>query len=672
MPRLQVACGNLLFLLLLGCGCWLPVHAASLATPFVVSLGAFECEFTRSHLDAIKWRDRYVIGDPFDNPRPTVCPVLMQANWRLLAQPSDDEASEPVVEQTETMVTVKLAGVAKEVGDGPGRWSWRQTWTLERTGRLRLAYTLTQTATPRGSWSMHRLELTGNRDELFITHPNKDKHTPGKPVPIRTRDGREVAPLFGGDGNIIKNPAEIRLPYAGHQVVLRPDSQTRSVELWNGWWRQKINLSLPSGKQVEAQFEFDLTDLPNLVKPRLAVASLPREQEPWRTAKLPPLARPARVLRFAQQTPGIIASSKVTPRSEEELERFFTAMAPHFDVMELVIAWTDWKWDLGWANGSASRLHAEAIAAEVRKQLRIAHRHGIRLALSLNFGDSGPGTGQLETRRQPQYQGETLDPETGSFIKKRDVFDWSSAEATARARQAWEDCARLIGPVDYLFFNEPHWRLSTWYQSPLFSEAALADFRRFTGNPTARFPAKAYVPPTLRTDNQASPADWGRWYDWAQASFARMIATQAGAFAKANTSNPDYAGAIYFQNVGWTGPQYAVDLDRLAALPEVTWLCAEYVTDANSPQWLKFRYYAARHDRRLSSFVNIGQYDPDAPGRVRYEGTDEGFASAVRMGIEEHAPMITLYPMDALDPKSPGYNPKRTAIWDRLTRAPAP
>jgi len=79
-----------------------------------------------------------------------VSPVLLQAGWRLLAKPTDDEAQEPVVEQTETMVTVKLAGVAKEVDGGPGRWSWHQTWTLERTGRLRLAYILTQTVAPRG------------------------------------------------------------------------------------------------------------------------------------------------------------------------------------------------------------------------------------------------------------------------------------------------------------------------------------------------------------------------------------------------------------------------------------------------------------------------------------------------------------------------------------------
>ncbi len=645
-----------------------PLSAAPVEAPFQVALGAIECEFTRSHLDAVKWRDRYVIGDPFDNPRPTVRPVLLQAGWRPLAEPTDDGAEAPVVSQTAEAVNVRLAGVAREVNGGPGRWSWQQVWTVERSGRLRLAYTLTQTVAPRVAWWLHRVELVGNRHELFVAAPNKDQHTPGKPVPIRTRDGREVAPRFGGEGSTVKEPAEVRLPYAGHQVVLRPDPSTRSVELWNGWWRQSINLHLPLGQRVETRLELDLADLPNVAQPTLTVAALPREPEPWREAALAPLPRPAQVLRFAQQTPGIIAWGKVTTHSEAELERFFAAMAPHFDVMELGVSWTDWKWDLGWDRDPAARGHAEAIAAEVRKQLRIAHRHGIKLALGLHFGGSGPGTGVLETRRQPQFQGESLDPETGGFHKQRDHFDWASAEATARGRQAWADCARLVGPVDYLFFNEPLWRLSTWYQAPLFSEAALADYRRFTGDPAARFPAKAYVPDTPRTNNQAGPDDWRRWSDWAQACFARMIGTQAGAFAQANADNLDYGGAIYFQHVGWTGPQYAVDLDRIAALPGVAWLCAEYVTDAKSPQWRKFRYYAARHGRRLSSFVNIGVYDPDAPGRVRYEGTDEGFARAVQMGLDEGAPMITLYPSDALDPKSPGYNPQRTAIWDRLTR----
>ncbi len=638
--------------------------------PFVVSCGALECEFTRHGLDALRWRDRPVIGDSFSDARPCLQPVLLKQGWQRLARPTDEGAREAVVERTEDAVTVKLSGVMSEDGDGPGRWDWQQTWAFRANGLLTVDHRLEQLVASRERWWLHRWQLIGNRTELFVEYPNKDKHTPGKPIPIHSRDGRDVTPLFGGEGNIVAQPERVELPFAGHKVILRPDAQARSVELWNGWWQQCINFELPVAETVETSLEVDLSDLPQTAAPRFALAEVPPEEQPWETAQLAPLPPVTRRLRLAQQAPGVIAWGEVRPHKEEDLERFFAEMAKHFDIMELGVAWTDWKWDLGWDRDEAARKHAEAIAAEVRKEVRLAHRHGIKIALSLNFGGSGPGVGKLETRRQPQFQGETFDPETGAFAKNRDAFDWANQAAVASARRAFTDCARLVGPVDYLFFNEPLWRMSTWYAVPLFSEAALADFREFVGDPQARFPAKPYAADTPRTDNQATAADWKRWSDWAQDRFARSIRVQAEAFAAANAGNPDYGGAIYFQHVGWTGPQYAVDLDRLAALPQVTWLVAEYVTDARSPLWRKFRYYAARHGKPLSSFVNIGQYDPDSPGRVKYEGTDAGFEAAVEMGIAENAPMVTLYPADSLDRASPAFHAARTAIWDRLT-APA-
>jgi len=639
----------------------------NLAAPLQVMLGAIECEFTRSHLDVVKWRDRFVIGDPHSDPRPAARIMLLTEGWKRLAEPSAEHAEPAVVDATDDLLTITMSGVMYEVDDGPGRWRWRQTWTVERAGRLRLSYELSQLAAPARHWWLHRISLIGSRAELFVEWPNKDHHTPGKPVPITTRDGVEVAPLFGGEGNIVPRPREVRLPHSGHEVVLRPDESASSVELWNGWWQQCINFELPVREEVSAELEIDLTAMPQVDRPRLVVAELSRAPEPWLEAEIPELARTGPPLRCAQGAPSIIAHSEVRTRDADELQRFFAEMAPHFDILELPVAWTDWKWDLGWDGDAQARAHAEAIAAEVRKQLDIAHRHGIRLAISLNFGGSGPGTGKLETRRQPQVQGERFDVETGEFVKAPDFYDWGDQSAVERARRAWEDCARLIGPVDYLFFNEPCWRLGTWYQVPMFSQGALEDFRRFTGDAHARFPAKPWAPETARTDNEAGPQDWDRWRDWLAACLARMIRVQSEALAAANADNPDYGGAIYFQNVGWAGPQWAVDLDRIAAIPEVTWLCAEYVTRAEAPSWRMFKHFATRHGVGLSSFVNAGYYDPDRPGRVRYEGTDDSFEAAVRMGIDEGAGMVTLYPADSLDSGSDGYNPSRTEIWDRLT-----
>ncbi|MCX7598857.1 MAG: hypothetical protein N2512_08335 [Armatimonadetes bacterium] len=659
--------GPALKALMLVAMCLLPVIAWSAEGPgFAVGLGAIELEFTDAGLDVVKWRDRYVVGDHFDDPRPAFQVLLLTKGWETLACPRQESARPAVVDQSQQAVVVRLAGEMFETG-GTGRWQWEQEWTVSRSGILRLDSSLRQLVAPTAPWWLHRFSLIGNRSELFVRHPNQDENTPGKPIPIRTRDGRQVAPLFGGEDNIVTEPAEVRLPFAGHEVILRPDAQTRSVELWNGWWRQCINFELPVAEEVHARLALDLSGLPQVPDPELSCAPLPHEEQPWLTADLAPLPPVDRVLRCAQGAPPIIAWAEVRRHSEEELERFYSEMARHFDILELGVCWTDWKWDLGWDRNEEARRHAEAIAEEVRKQVRIAHAHGVRIALSLNFGGSGPGVGVIETRRQPHFQGETFDPETGEFRKCPEFFDWANPEAVAAARRAFLDCARLVGPVDYLFFNENLWRMDPWYEVPLFSEAALADFREFVGDPTARFPAKPWAADSPRTNNRATHADWARWYDWAQACFARSIRVQAEAFAEANRNNPNYGGAIYFQHAGWTGPKYAVDLDRIAAIPEVTWLCAEYVTDATSPLWRKFRYCAARHGKKLSSFVNVGYYDSNAPGRVRYEGTDEAFAEAVRMGLRENVPMITLYPADSLDSASPAYHPTRTAIWSQLT-----
>jgi hypothetical protein len=636
-------------------------------SPFVVSLGALECEFTASHLDIIRWRDQPVIGDAFSDPRPTVQPYLLKRGWGRLAGLNSGETRAPQVERSDDRVVVRLGGVAAEDNDGPGRWQWQQTWTFTRAGVLSLDYHLHQLTAPREEWWLHRLQLIGNRNELFVRPPTADQKPPGKPVPIHTRDGQDVSPPFGGEGNVVRAPETVRLPYAGHEVILRPDASARSVELWNAWWRQCVNFEWPVGPDVTTHFEIDLSDLPQIPDPTLTVAPVLQETQPWLTEDIPPLPPVERTLRFAQNTPGVIAWDKVRAHSEEELETFFAEMAPHFDVMELGVAWTDWKWDLNWETNAAARAHAEGIAAEVQKQVRIAGKHGIKIALSLNFGGAGPGVGNAETARQPQFQGETFDPLTGEFRKAPRFFDWGSAQAVESARRAFADCARLVGSVGYLFFNEPHWSVGTWYELPLFSEAALADFRRFTGDAQARFPAKPWAVDSPRTDNHAGAQDWARWLDWVQACFAHSIQVQAEGFARANAQNPQYGGAIYFQNVDWVGPKYAVDLDRIATLPEITWLCAEYVTNANAPAWKRFKYVAQKHHKQLSSFVNIGYYDSASPGRVRYQGTDAAFESAVRMGLEERVPMITLYPAESLNSASPGFSKTRTEIWDRLT-----
>lgn len=144
--------------------------ADAVPRPFVVRLGSIECEFTRSHLDVVKWRDRFVIGDPHSDPRPAARLLLLEKGWKRLAVPTDAHAVEPVVQQGRDQITVRLNGLMDEKNQGAGRWRWEQTWTLDRSGLLRLEYQLHQLAEPSGHWWLHRISLIGNREELFAEY----------------------------------------------------------------------------------------------------------------------------------------------------------------------------------------------------------------------------------------------------------------------------------------------------------------------------------------------------------------------------------------------------------------------------------------------------------------------------------------------------------------------
>jgi hypothetical protein len=628
--------------------------------------GGLEAEFTRAGLDALWFRDRHVFGDPHSDPRPAVWPALLDKQWKPVAQPEAVTAKAVDCEAGTDRARISLGGEMREREDGPGRWKWTQVWEIGADGKCLWRWTVTQLAPPATQIGYHRLCFVCNREEVFVEYPNKDKNTPGRKIPVVTRGGEQLAPQFGV-GELVRDPAEFRLPFAGSEVVVSLSANAKRVEFWNAWWRQQANIELPIPTDtVTAEVQIDLSQL-SLDGRRFAVEPIVPPAQPWLRADIPPLPKPARRLRLGQGAPSIIAWGEVRSHSDEDLERTFSELAPYFDILELPIAWTDWRHDLGWDKDAGARQHAEAIAAEAQKEIRIAHKHGIKLAVSLNFGESGPGTGKLETRRQPQFQGGVFDPVAGTFSKSRDQFDWANAEAVAYARTAWRDAARLLRGVDYLFYNEPLYRLKPWYQAPFFSEAALADFRRHCSDSAARFPAKPYVKETDRTNPNAAAADWDRWYDWLSSVYARMVQVQAQAFAEANADNPGYRGTIWFQNVDWVGREYATDLEKIAALPEVNYLVAEYVTRADAPQWRRFKYHATKHNKPLSSFVNIGWYDPPKPGRVRYEGADDAFEAACRLGVDERAAMISLYPTEGLQLSSPAYHKERTAIWRRVT-----
>ncbi|MCX6907077.1 MAG: hypothetical protein NTY01_03430 [Verrucomicrobia bacterium] len=639
------------------------------ADEYLVICGPLEIRVSDRGVEAVLCRDRFVFGDAFANPRPAVDLQLLTDRWQQLARVADSRC-EPceVLEQSAGRVTFKCLGLMSQ-SPGLGRWRWTQDWTIEAAGRLSLRYELREEVAPDKPVRNNRIIFIMDRKEVLTTpkeHYGSD--TLGKPVTILERGGREVRTTFasGEAAGSTRTPAGIHLSLGERRVALRVSENAAYLQTWNAGWRQAVNVDFaPPQPVVECRVDIDVSTLVESVKP-LTVQRIEPRPTPWMTTQIRPLPQPAEPLRFVQCTPAINQWHGGDKLNPDETRKMAVEIAKHFDVVEVYTGWADWQYAIGWGTNATARATADRLSAKLQEWIDVGHACGLRIALSMNFGGGEPGTGPAETRRLPQFQAETFKPDTGEFVKAEGQFDWASSAAREFAYRAWFAAASKITGVDYLFFNEPLHRLIPWYEAPFFSDAALADFRRFCGNPDARFPAKAYARPTPRTDNTARPADWRRWEDWIADVYARQIALQCRAVAEANRGNPRYRGAIWFQNVEWVGPEWGIDLEKICAIPDVRYIVCEYCTDAANPHWKKFRYFAAKHGKHVSSFVNIGGYDAKAPGRVGYEGTDAGFEAACRMGLAENAPMIALYLVDSFYPWSPAFHAKRVRIWDKV------
>ncbi|OGV62705.1 MAG: hypothetical protein A3K19_24370 [Lentisphaerae bacterium RIFOXYB12_FULL_65_16] len=630
---------------------------------YVITSGPLEIQVGDLGVDAVLWRDRCVFGDSFEHRSPVIEPQLITDQWQTLARV--EESRSQMLEQTAERVRFTTCGSMAEVA-GPGRWRFEQEWTVEAAGRLTLLYRLHEDVAPGKPLRHNRVMFLVDRKEVLAAATEHRADTPGNPVTMVERGGKEVATTFGAGEASTSQPAAVRLPFAGRMISLRLSENATWLQTWNAGWRQAVNVEFPAPKPaVECQVDISISELAGVGGP-LTVQRLETRPAPWLAEPIPALPKPAAPLRFVQCTPSINQWHDADKLNPDETRKMATALARHFDVAELFVAYADWQYAKGWDTDPAARQVADRIAAKAQEWIDIGHQCGLNLALSLDFGGGEPGTGTSETRRLPQFQAERFAPDTGEFVKTKDQFDWANAKAREFAYQAWFAVAAKIKGVDFLFFNEPLYRLRPWYQAPFFSEAALGDFRAYCRDPRARFPAKPYACPTPRTDNSATLADWRRWEDWVADVYVRQIAIQCRAVADANRDNPRYQGAIWFQNVNWVGSDFGTDLDRICAISGVRYVVCEYCTSAASPHWRKFRYFAAKHGRFVGSFVNIGHYDAKSPGAVKYDGTVVAFEAACRMGVDENAAMVALYPADSFYPWSPAYNQERVNTWDKV------
>jgi hypothetical protein len=647
-----IVCGTLGTLLLFS-------HRPLSADNVLLTAGPVEVLVTPTGIEKVLLRDRHVLGDPRPDRGTAIRALLYTGNWKRLAEPTTDLSRSPVaVDGNGGVATVSLAGtMAAEVG---GKWDWRMAVAFDGQ-LLKLAYEVTEVEPPAQPLVSHRLQIALPQEQI-LGPDRRPEHVkePGTEVGVRTREGIEVRAQFGAEPTHFRQPAAFLVPFDGREAPLSFGDTATQLELWQGGWLQTANVFLPKpSPQASGSLALDLGPLGARKQP-VRVETVPQRTPPWLVEPIQPREQPSEVLTFIQSVP----AWRDMPR--EEKEQACAELARHFDIAECFFAYQDWRY----ADPTADQ-RREGFVRQMQDWIDAGHKHGLKMALSLSW--SMPLCGSRDSSMPEAFTGEILEPETGAFTKAEGQFDWGNSEARKAALAALADIARRLRGLDYLFYNEPHFDTSTWYKVPFFSEAALADFRAFVGDGTARFPAKAYAPDTPRTDNAATQGDWRRWHDWINHLYAEMVGGQARAVAEANRDNSAYAGAIWFQASMWHGDQYGVDLDLVCAIPEITYIVCEYATAADHPGYRAFRYYADRHGKRFGTFVNVGRYDATSPGSTRYDGTPEDTRRTIRFGIDENADMIAAYPMSSFYPWSDAYNSERVAIWDeeiaRLRRA---
>ncbi len=641
----RVTCAVALALMALsaGLGC---------ADSIVLAAGPTEVVVSPFGVESVLLRDRHVLGDPRPVIGRALQPVILTEGWKMLAQPKGESGRQTLVQAGNGESALAVIGGTLDA-EGGGRWHWQCTVQLDGA-KLEVVYDLQRVEAPARPVLSNRLQIVLPAAQILGPDRRPEHaHEPGVTMAVHLRNGETVEEPFGAQPNLFAQPAGFDLPFDGGIVPVRFEGDVERLEFWQGGWSQRANLLLPNAERVSVRMVVDLSPLGVKAGPVRAEMT-PEPPGPWLEAPLARREKPAEVLTLIQDVDAWRNPSR------EEKERDCAELAKHFDVAELFFAYQDWRY----ADPAAAD-RRQAFVRQIQDWIDAGHKVGLRMALSMSW--SAPLSGDRDSSMPDGYRGEVFDPQTGAFHPAEGAFDWGNPAAREAAFAALRDVASQLRDLDYLFFNEPHFSVGTWYQAPFFSEAALADFRAFTADPTARFPAKAYAADTPRTDNEATEQDWRRWHEWINHLYAERIGGEARAVAEANRDNPRYGGAIWFQASTWYGDAYGIDLDLVCAIPELTYIVCEYATSAHDPNYLAFRYYADRHQKRFGSFVNIGRYDATKPGSTRYEDTPEDTRRATRFGIEENADMIVAYPMWSFYPWNDAYNPERVRVWDEET-----
>jgi len=161
-----------------------------------------------------------------------------------------------------------------------------------------------------------------------------------------------------------------------------------------------------------------------------------------------------------------------------------------------------------------------------------------------------------------------------------------------------------------------------YYDGPFYSPGALEDYRRFAGDPKARFPVAPGDRDTDRTFCTTDRAAWDQYKAWLIDAYTEgVVCVLANAARKAFGSNPDYKGLSYMDGgfVAHYHPRYLLDIKKIAEHPGVCLLINEHGWLQESVQECTREWdsFVRKGGKRMIMLVNLVKlYGGPGPGEI--------------------------------------------------------
>jgi len=313
----------------------------------------------------------------------------------------------------------------------------------------------------------------------------------------------------------------------------------------------------------------------------------------------------------------------------------------------------------------------EQLAGLAQEGIDNLHKYGVKTMLALDNETVTIGS-EAARKELAEYVPEKLTPE-GEFAPD---YMWFGGldEANPEAMRFLETelskvLRKLFRDVDYLMceperaFFYPY----DYLKYPYYSKAALKSYRRFSGDPDAKFPTASTVPNTERTSNRPTGGDWKRYFAWRTKVHTDMFISWAKAHWNAFHDDPRYQGAVVIEKMGVAleNEPHGIDLERLFASPCIEVFVPEYPTSAQDPYFKVWHQYARQYKKKVLNLFNVDQLYWDI--QVKYWRTPEYMERIEKDMAAIEKRLIKRFLSAGVNIDADGFASCGTSIFNRFT-----